>query len=130
MTKAEMEVAIEQHARTVNGNRHRFRVRWAALEPRWSSTGARCLLAIDVCPEGGATGLWTTLHILTYATTTREQLLGLVNDALDENLREHGSDPSTAVDSNEGLADGVAENDARGADAHDLVLTARLDSRR
>src|SRR4029450_8565573 len=49
VTQAEMKVVIGQHVRHVNGNPHRFRVAWVALEPRWSR--ARCLLSIDVCPE-------------------------------------------------------------------------------
>ena len=127
MNKAEIETVIAHHARNVNGNRHRFSVKWIALEPRWS--GARCLVAIDVRPERPATGLWTTVHILTRATTTREQLLGLVTDALDVDLREHGSDPSTAVDSDELLADGAAEGDSN-ADTDDRVLASTSASSR
>ena len=98
MTEAETEVAIQHHARNVDGNLHRFSVRWGGREPGWASTGARRLLAIDVYPEHPTAGCWTTLHVLTQATTTRQELLGLVNDALDEHLREHGAGPSTTVD--------------------------------
>ena len=125
MNKAEMKIALEQHARNVNGNRHRFTLRWAALEPRW--TGARCLLSLDVCPERQVTGCWTTLHVLTDAHVTREQLLDLVNDALDEHLRAHGSDPSTSADAGQLLADCVA--DGGGANYADLVLPSKAGSR-
>ena len=99
MTKAEIETAIAQHARNVNGSRHRFRVTSTALEPRWSR--ARRLLSIDVCPDRAASALLTTVQILSPVRTTREQLLRLVDDALDEFLREHGFDPSTAADPSE-----------------------------
>ena len=96
MTQAEIKVVIEQHARNVNGNPHRFRVAWIALEPRGNR--ARCLLSIDVCPERSRTGLWATVQVLTSVRTTREQLLSLVNDALDDFLRDHGCDASTPAD--------------------------------
>ena len=96
MTKAEIKVVIEQHARNVNGNPHRFTVARIALEPRWSR--ARCLLSIDVCPKHPRTGLFATVQVLTSVRTTREQLLSLVNDALDDFLRDHGFDPSTPAD--------------------------------
>jgi hypothetical protein len=102
MTKVEIEKAIAQHARNVNGSRHRFRVAWTALEPRWSR--ARRLLSIDVCPDRPTTGLLATVQVLTPVRTTREQLLRLLDDALDEFLREHGFDPSTAADPSEILA--------------------------
>jgi len=125
MDRAEMKIAIEQYARNVNGNRHRFTVRSVALEPRW--TGGRCLLSFDVCPERQATGCWTTLHVLTHAHVTREQLLDLVNHALDEHLRAHGSDPSTSADAGQVLADYVVSGDrARYAD---LVLPSNAGSR-
>ena len=116
MTKAEIEVMIGQHARNVNGNPHRFRVAWAALEPRWSR--ARCLLSLDVYPERPKTGLWATVQVLTSVRTTREQLLSLVTDALDDFLREHGFDPSTPVDAR------AEERDSSTPDARELVPTA------
>jgi hypothetical protein len=111
-----MTVVIGQHARNVNGNPHRFRVAWVALEPRWSR--ARCLLSIDVCPEHPSTGLWATVQVLTSIRTTREQLLSLVTDALDDFLREHGFDPSAPVDAS------VGEADRSSAHAPELVPTA------
>jgi len=102
MTKAEMEKAIAQHARNVNGSRHRFRVAWTAREPRWSR--ARCLLSIEVYPDRPTTQPWATVEILTPVKTTHEQLLRLVDDAVDEFLREHGFDPSSAADPSEILA--------------------------
>ncbi len=98
-----MKAVIGQHARNVNGNPHRFRVAWMALEPRRSR--ARCLLSIDVCPEGPRTGVWATVQVLTSARIAREQLLSLVNHALDDFLREHGFDVSTPADPSVGKAD-------------------------
>lgn len=95
MTRAEIEEAIAQHARNVNGSRHRFRVTSTASEPRWSLV--RRLLSIDVYPDGPTDGLLTTVQVLTPVRTARGQLLRLVDDALDEFLREHGFDPSTAA---------------------------------
>ena len=111
-----MKVVIGQHARHVNGNPHRFRVAWIALEPRWSR--ARCLLSVDVCPERPETGLWATVQVLTSVRTTREQLLSLVNDALDDFLREHGFDASTPADPS------VGEGDRTSARPPELVPTA------
>jgi hypothetical protein len=88
-----MKAVIGEYARNVHGNPHRFRVAWTALEPRGSR--ARCLLSIDVCPERPGAGLWATVQVLTSVRTTREQLLSLVNGALDDFLREHGFDAST-----------------------------------
>src|SRR6186713_3250112 len=108
-----MQVAIGQHARNVNGDPHRFRVAWIALEPRGSR--ARCLLSIDVCPERPGTGLWATVQVLPSVRTTREQLLSLVNDALDDFLREHGFAASTPADPS------VGEADRSSAPAHEHV---------
>ena len=116
MTKTEIKVVIEQHARNVNGNPHRFRVGWIALEPRWSR--ARCLLSIDVCPEHRGTGLWATVQVLTSIKTTRAQLLSLVDAALDGFLGEHGFDASTPADPR------AEEGDASTADDDEIVPTA------
>ena len=120
MTKAEIKVVIAQHARNVNGNPHRFRVASIALEPRWSRE--RCLLSIDVCPERPRTGLWATVQVLTSVKTTREQLLSLVDAALDDFLRDHGFDASTPADPR------AEEGDASTADDDELVPTATAGS--
>lgn len=87
MTKAEMKSAIDQHACTLDGTLHRFRLQWAATEPRWGR-GAKYLLAIEVfCVGGAAPGPATTVHVMTRASIAREQLLHLVEDALNEHLR-------------------------------------------
>ena len=109
-----MKAVIGERARNVNGNSHRFRVAWIALEPRWSR--ARCLLSIDVCPERPGTRLWATVQVLTSVRTTHEQLLSLVNGALDDFLREHGFAVSTPA--------GLGEGDDRSAQAGALVRTA------
>ena len=111
-----MQVVIGQHVRNVNGEPHRFRVGWIALEPRWSR--ARCLLSIDVCPERPRSGLWATVQVLTSVRTTREQLLSLVDYALDDFLREHGFDASTPADAS------VGEGDRSNAHAPELVPPA------
>ena len=115
-----MQVVIGQHARNVNGDPHRFRVEWIALEPRGSRT--RCLLSIGVCPQRPRTGLWATVQVLTSVRTTREQLLSLVTDALDDFLREHGFDPSTPVDAR------AEERDSSTPDPRELVPTATAGS--
>ena len=115
-----MQVVIGQHARNVNGSPHRFRVAWVALEPRWSR--ARCLLSIDVSPERPRTGLWAAVQVLTSVKTTREQLLSLVDAALDDFLPEHGFDASTPADPS------VGESDRSSADAPELVPTATAGS--
>ena len=120
MTKADIEAVVGKHARNVKGTPHRFRVAWIALEPRWSR--ARCLLSIDVYPERPRTGLWTTVQVLTSVKTTREQLLSLVNDALDDFLREHGFDASTPADP------AVGEGERNSSDADELVPTATAGS--
>jgi len=120
VTQAEMQVVIGQHARNVNGNPHRFRVAWIAFEPRGSR--ARYLLSIDVCPERPRTGLWAAVQVLTSVRITREQLLSLVNDALDDFLREHGFGASTPADPS------VGGSDRSSADAPELVPTATAGS--
>jgi hypothetical protein len=88
MLKTQIKTAIDHHSHCVRGVRHRFKLQWAALEPRWSSRSATYLLAIEVLPE--AHGGSSTMHVLTRAGTNRTDLLRLVNDALEEYLeREH-----------------------------------------
>jgi len=111
-----MKAVIGEYARNVHGNPHRFRVAWLALERRGSR--ARCLLSIDVCPERPGAGLWATVQVLTSVRTTREQLLSLVNGALDDFLREHGFDVSTPPDPS------IGEADRSSAPAHEHVPTA------
>ena len=86
MVKAELKAAVDQHVCPVNGNPHRLRLQWAAVEPRWVARGARYLLAIDVLSDASLAPL-TTLHVMTRATATRQELLDLVDDAVDEQMR-------------------------------------------
>jgi hypothetical protein len=58
------------------------------------------------------------VQVLTSVRTTREQLLSLVNDALDDFLRDHGFDASTPADP------GVGEGDRSSAHGSELVPTA------
>jgi hypothetical protein len=84
MLKAEMKKAIDHHSHCVGGVRHEFRLRWAALEPRWSSRSARYLLAIEVISDDRPDS--ATMHVVTRAGTNRTDLLRLVNDALEDYL--------------------------------------------
>ena len=78
MLKDDMKIAIDQHAYSIYGKPHRCKLQWAALEPRWASRAARYLLAIEVLPNGQATVPPTTVHVVTRASVTRAELLGLV----------------------------------------------------
>ena len=82
-----MKRAIDQHACTVEGRLHRFRFQWAAVEPRWGSRGVRYLLAVDVLADGASLDPVPTIHVIMRALISREELLGLVDDALNEYLR-------------------------------------------
>ena len=87
MLKDDMKVAIAQHACSILGEPHGFRLQWAALEPRWASRAARYLLAIEVLPNGQATVPPTTVHVVTRASVTRAELLSLVEDSLCTHLQ-------------------------------------------
>ena len=87
MNKTDMKSAIDQHACTVEGRLHRFSFCWPAVEPRWGSRGVRQLVAVDVFADGASSEPPPTIHVMTRASTSREQLLGLVDDALNEYLR-------------------------------------------
>ena len=116
MLKDDMKVAIAQHACSILGEPHGFRLQWAALEPRWASRAARYLLAIEVLPNGQATVPPTTVHVVTRASVTRLELLSLVEDALCAHLQ-------TAADSStEHPSDGTARESNRGS--HNATTTA------
>ena len=88
MLKTEISTAIDDHSHDVRGVRYRFRLEWAALEPRWSSRSARYLLAIEVLTDASSGS--STMHVVTRAGTNRTDLLRLVEDALEDYLqREH-----------------------------------------
>ena len=87
MLKDDMKTAIDQHECSILGKPHRFRLQWAALEPRWASRAARYLLAIEVLPKGQATVPPTTVHVVTRASIARAELLALVEDALCDHLQ-------------------------------------------
>jgi hypothetical protein len=91
-----MKRAIDQHACTVQGRLHRFRFQWAAVEPRWGSRGARYLLAVDVLADGASLDPTPRIHVITRASISHEELLGLVGDALNDYLRT-GRDSFVAV---------------------------------
>ena len=101
MLKDDMKTAIDEHACSILGKPHRFRLQWAALEPRWASRAARYLLAIEVLPKGQATVPPTTVHVVTRASVARAQLLALVEDALCDYLH------TAANSGTEGLCDGI-----------------------
>ena len=123
MSNADVKAIIQQHARSVNGKLHRFRVKWSAIEPRWASSRARRLVAIDVYPDGSA-GCWATVNIFIDASTTREQLLDLLNIAFDEHAQKHDAKPSTAGGAGPLPAAGVARSDNSTGAAADLLRTS------
>ena len=84
MSKNTIAATVDHHSQTVAGVLYRFRLRWAALEPRWSSRSARYLLEIEVRPDGGAP--CAIVHVMTHAATTRANLVRLVDAALEEQL--------------------------------------------
>jgi hypothetical protein len=86
MLKANMAAAVDHHSHMVRDVIYRFRLRWAALEPRWASRSTRYLLEIEVLSAAGAP--CGTVHVVTHGTTTRVNLLRLVDDALEDQLRE------------------------------------------
>jgi hypothetical protein len=87
MSKDTMAATVDHHSYTVGGVSYRFRLRWAALEPRWSSRSARYLLEIEVRAQAGPP--CAIVHVMTHAATTRANLLRLVEAASEEQL---GSD--------------------------------------
>ena len=115
MLKDDMKIAIDQHAYSIYGKPHRCKLQWAALEPRWASRAARYLLAIEVLPNGQATVPPTTVHVVTRASVTRGELLGLVEDALCAHLQ------TAANSSTEHPSDGTARESNRGS--HNATTT-------
>ena len=86
MTKVGIKAAIEQHSQGINGGLRQFKLQWIAVEPRWASREGRYLVAIEVLSDA-AKECAHTVHVLVRAATTSEQLLRLVDDAVDEQLR-------------------------------------------
>jgi len=84
MSKDTMAATVDHHSYMVGGVRYLFRLRWAALEPRWSSRSARFLLEIEARPETGSPS--AIVHVMTHASTTRANLVRLVDAALEEQL--------------------------------------------
>jgi hypothetical protein len=80
MTKAEMKMAVDDHVCARNGDAHRLRLQSVATEPRFSR-GGRYLLTIDLLNDDSETAM-TTVHVMTRATVTRQQLLDLIDDAV------------------------------------------------
>jgi hypothetical protein len=85
MTKAEMKTAVDDHVYPLNGHPHRLRLRSVATEPRFSR-GRWYLLAIDLLPDGSKAAT-TTVHVMTRATVTRQELLDLIDDVVDEQMQ-------------------------------------------
>jgi hypothetical protein len=81
-----MQVAIDQHHHCVDGKRYQFKVVWAALEPRWSARSNRYLLAIEVLSQDQVGS--SRIHFVAQARTNREDLLRLVDEALELQVRE------------------------------------------
>jgi hypothetical protein len=89
MLKTEIKTAIDEHSHCVGETRHQFRLQWAALEPRWSSRSARYLLAIEVLSDSHDGP--RAMHVITRASTSRAELLRLVDDALEDLLANDDS---------------------------------------
>ena len=85
MTNAEMKTAVDDYVCVLNGDAHRLRLQWIASEPRFSR-GKRYLLAIDLLDDASETPM-TTVHVMTRATVTRQQLLDLIDVAVDEQIQ-------------------------------------------
>ena len=81
MSKTEIQAAIDQHNCCVEGIRYRFKVAWAAFEPR---RPRRYILAIEVLSEARVGS--SKIHIVAHARTTRADLLRIVDDALEDHL--------------------------------------------
>ena len=81
MSKTEIQTAIGQHHRCVEGIPYRFKVAWAAFEPR---RPRRYILAIEVLSEARVGS--SRMHIVAHARTTRADLLRIVDDALEDHL--------------------------------------------
>ena len=96
MSKVHMTTVIDEHQHSVNGVQYRFRLQWAALEPRWSSRSARYLLAIEAFADGEVGAPCTTVHVVTRAGTNSATLLRLVDDALEDHLGRGGRSDATA----------------------------------
>jgi len=79
-----MKTAIDHHVCVLNGDPHRLRLQWVATEPRFSTSGY--LLAIDILSNASQTAM-TTLHVMTRPGATRQGLLELIDDAVDEQVR-------------------------------------------
>ena len=86
MSKTEIQVAIDQHHHSVERMDYQFKVVWAGSEPRWSNRSRRYVVAIEVRSEDRVDS--SRINIVTPARTTREDLLGLVDDALELLVRE------------------------------------------
>jgi hypothetical protein len=77
-----MKIAVDHHVCALNGDAHRLRLQWVATEPRFSR-GARYLLAIDLLDDDSERAT-TTVHVMTRAAVTRQQLLDLIDHAVDQ----------------------------------------------
>ena len=104
MSKDMMATTVGHHSHTVRGVLYRFRLRWAELEPRWSSRSARYVLEIEARPEAGAS--CAVVHVMTHAATTRATLVRLVDAALEEQLgHESPAASAAALSGNAGRGD-------------------------
>lgn len=95
MSKNEIQVAINQHRHSVEGVGYQFKVVWAGLEPRWSGRPRRYAVAVEVLPDDRDGS--SQIHVVAQASTTRADLLRLVDDALELLIREsrHGAEAHT-----------------------------------
>ena len=120
MLKDDMKVAIAQHACSILGEPHGFRLQWAALEPRWASA-RRDISSRSSVPERPGDVPPTTVHVVTRASVTRVELLGLVEDALWPTCRRLRTRAPS------GLAKDLPENRIAGATTRRPRLNTRSD---
>jgi hypothetical protein len=91
MSKSDLIGCINESVFVSNGVVHHCRVQWAACEPKWGGRGRHYLMAVEVLPEHDEP---KTVHLMFRASTPRNALVKLLNDAVETSSRgdvAHGS---------------------------------------
>lgn len=84
MTKTELIAIINQHSHTIDGLKYRLEVTAVVREPLWSG-GKRYLFTVAAVADGVPNT--PVFHLLTQASLTRSELLQLLENAMQEQLR-------------------------------------------